>query len=305
MPAEGTTIKDWPALRGRLLFFLGLVMSDQGQETKGGGEFALPSVEDLIKVLGKVWHQRPLVHAITNWVTAGDVANVLYAIKARPVMAVAEEEVTDVVSKADALVLNLGTLTPERVASMIVAGRRAQARGIPIVLDPVGAGLSHFRMATLNRLLSELTLSVIKGNQAEIGILAGAGGELRGVDVVTGPENPQTAAKELAKRTKAIVVVTGERDLVLDEGRRVVLDNGHPLMSYMTGTGCMLAAMIAAFVACEKDVFVATVAAVAGFGVAGERAAKKSIGPGTFKVAFLDSLYSLTPKQMASGVRMM
>jgi hydroxyethylthiazole kinase len=219
-------------------------------------------------------------------------------------MTVAEEEVTEVVSKADALMLNLGTPSPGRVASMIMAGQGAQARGIPIVLDPVGAGLSRFRMTTLNRLLAEIKLSVIKGNQAEIGILAGVGGELRGVDAVAGPENLETAATELAKRTKAIVVVTGERDLVLGEGRKVVLDNGHPLMSHMTGTGCMLAAMIAAFVACEKDVFLATVAAVAGFGIAGEQAAKKSIGPGTFKVAFLDSLYSLSSEQIASGIRM-
>jgi len=280
-------------------------MSDRRQETERKIASTLPSVDDLIKVLAKVRHQRPLVHAITNWVNAGDVANALYAIKARPVMTVAEEEVTDVVSKADALVLNMGTPSPERVASMIMAGRRAHDRGIPIVLDPVGAGLSHFRMAALNRLLAELTLSVIKGNQAEIGILAGAGGELRGVDAVAGPEDPGTAAKELAKRTKAIVVVTGERDLVLDEGRKVVLDNGHPLMSHMTGTGCMLDAMIAAFAACEKDIFLATVAAVAGFGIAGEQAAKKSIGPGTFKVALMDSLYSLTPEQIASGIRMM
>ena len=279
-------------------------MSDDRPKREKKRASTLPSVDDLIKVLGKVFHQRPLVHAITNWVSAGDVANGLYAIKARPVMTIAKEEVTEVVSKADALVLNLGTPSPERVASMIMAGRHAQARGIPIVLDPVGAGLSQFRMATLNRLLTELTLSVIKGNQAEIGTLAGAGGELRGVDAVAGPVNPQTAAQVLAKRTKAIVVVTGERDLVLDEGRMVMLDNGHPLMSQMTGTGCMLAAIIAAFAACEKDVFLATVAAVAGFGIAGEKAAEKSIGPGTFKVAFLDSLYSLTPEQIVSGIRM-
>ena len=279
-------------------------MSDDRPKREKKRASTRPSVDDLIKVLGKVFHQRPLVHAITNWVSAGDVANGLYAIKARPVMTIAKEEVTEVVSKADALVLNLGTPSPERVASMIMAGRHAQARGIPIVLDPVGAGLSQFRMATLNRLLTELTLSVIKGNQAEIGTLAGAGGELRGVDAVAGPVNPQTAAQVLAKRTKAIVVVTGERDLVLDEGRMVVLDNGHPLMSQMTGTGCMLAAIIAAFAACEKDVFLATVAAVAGFGIAGEKAAEKSIGPGTFKVAFLDSLYSLTPEQIVSGIRM-
>jgi hydroxyethylthiazole kinase len=241
---------------------------------------------------------------MTNWVNAGDVANGLYAIKARPVMTVAEEEVTEVVSKADALMLNLGTPSPGRVASMIMAGHRANGRGIPIVLDPVGAGLSQFRMTALNRLLAELTLSVIKGNQAEIGMLSGAGGELRGVDAVAGPEDPRAAAKELVKRTKAVVVVTGERDLVLNEECQVVLENGHPFMSTMTGTGCMLAAMIAAFVACEKDVFVATVAAVAGFGIAGEHAAKNSIGPGTFRAAFLDSLYSLTPEHIASGMRM-
>ena len=279
-------------------------MSDEKLREEKKEMPTLPPVEDLIKVFKKVWQQRPLVHAITNWVNAGDVANGLYAIKARPVMTVAEEEVAEVVSRADALMLNLGTPSPGRVAAMILAGQRAQARGIPIVLDPVGAGLSRFRIMALNRLLEELPLSVIKGNQAEIGNLAGVGGELRGVDAVAGPEDPHTAAKDLARRTKSVVVVTGQRDLVLGEGRRVVLDNGHPLMSCVTGTGCMLAAMIAAFVACEKDFFLATVAAVAGFGIAGEQAAEKSNGPGTFRMAFLDCLYSLTPEQIASEIRM-
>jgi hydroxyethylthiazole kinase len=263
-----------------------------------------PQVDALARALDQVRQRRPVVHAITNWVTAGDVANVLHVVGARPVLAFALEEVTDIVAGADALVLNLGTPTPPRVTAMLLAGHRANTLGRPVIFDPVGAGASGFRTGAAQRILSELHIAVVKGNRAEIGTLASMGGQLRGVDAAAGPLDVRAAAEALARRTGAVVAVSGPSDLVVDGGQAVGVHNGHPLMGRVTGTGCMLTAVVAAFAAVEMDPVVATVAAVACFGLAGEHAAGRASGPGTFKVALLDALFALTPDDLRAGVRL-
>ena len=263
----------------------------------------VPQIEALTQALERVQQIQPVVHAITNWVTAGDVANVLNAVGARPVLAFAMEEVTEIVAKADALMLNLGTPTPERVNAMIMAGRHANTLGKPLILDPVGAGASGFRKEAVRRILAELRVSVIKGNQAEVGALAGMGGELRGVEAVRGPGDLLAAAGGLSRQTGAIIAVTGKHDLVVGRGQTVTVENGHPLMGKMTGTGCMLAAVIAAFTAVEKDSMTATVAALTCFGLAGERAGERASGPGTFKAALIDSLFMLRPADLRAGAK--
>jgi hydroxyethylthiazole kinase len=263
-----------------------------------------PQVDALARVLDQVRQHQPVIHAITNWVTANDVANVLHAVGARPVLAFALEEVTDIVAGADALVLNLGTPTPPRVTAMLLAGHRANSLGRPVIFDPVGAGASGFRTGAAQRILSELRILVVKGNRAEIGALAGMGGQLRGMEAATGPVDLRTAAEALARRTGAVVAVSGPHDLVVNGGQAVTVANGHPLMGRMTGTGCMLTAVVAAFATVEMDPLVATVAAVACFGLAGEHAGNQATGPGTFKVALLDALFTLTPDDLRAGVRL-
>jgi hydroxyethylthiazole kinase len=263
----------------------------------------VPDIDHLTSVLDQVRLQQPVVHAITNTITASDVANVLRAIGARPIMAVAVEEVEEIVSRADALVLNLGTPTPERVTAMVSAGRQANSLGKPVVFDPVGVTASRFRSDSARRILSELRLAVIKGNRAEIGRLAGMEGELRGLDAVAGPADLLAAANTLSRQRGTVVAVSGEQDLVVGNGQALMVENGHPLMGRVTGTGCMLGAVVAAFTAVETDVMVATVAAVACFDLAGEHAGHRVVGPGGFKLALIDSLHALTAEQMRIGAK--
>jgi len=260
-------------------------------------------VEKLVRVLESVREKRPVVHTITNWVTAGDVSNALQAIGARPVMAVDPEEVEEIVSGADAEVLNLGTPDPSRVRAMLLAGCSANRLDRPVVFDPVGVGASRFRTNTVQSILSQVRFAVIRGNRAEIGTMAKKGGELRGIDAVNGPEDLFGTAEVVSQETGATVVLSGPQDLVVGSERAFEVANGHFMMGLVTGTGCILSAIIGAFAAVEKDSFVAAASAVAFFGLAGERAALQGKGPGTFKTALFDALFALTSEDFKSGAK--
>ncbi|MDN5332683.1 MAG: hydroxyethylthiazole kinase [Tepidanaerobacteraceae bacterium] len=256
-------------------------------------------------LLDKVRSQKPLVHHITNIVTVNDCANVTLALGALPVMAHALEEVEDMVRAASSLVLNIGTLTPKQVDSMIKAGKKANEFGIPVVLDPVGAGATPLRTDSAKRILKEVKVSVVKGNSAEIGVLAGAGGEIRGVEAVASSENLLAAAKDMAKKHGTTVVISGATDVVTDGERVAFVDNGHPWMGTITGTGCMLASVIGSFSGVERDCFKASVAALVAFGLAGELAANRPEvrGPASFKVCFFDELYNLSEEKIRAGMK--
>jgi len=258
----------------------------------------------LTKILSTVRQRQPVVHAISNWVTANDVASALHAVGARPIMAFTSEEVKEIVSGADALVLNLGTPSPLGIESMLRAGHQAITLSRPVIFDPVGVGASPFRMSASKRILSELRLTVIKGNRAEIGFLAGRGGKLAGIDAVTGPEDLVTAAEHLSRISGAVVAVSGPEDLIVFSGQKVIVENGHPMMGKVTGLGCILTALIGAFAAVENDPMVATVGAVAFFGLAGEQAALQAKGPGTFKTILFDILFTFTPEEMQKGIKL-
>lgn len=260
-------------------------------------------VEKLVRVLEGVRERRPVVHSITNWVTAGDVANALQAIGARPVMAVDPDEVEEIVSGADAEVLNLGTPDPSRVKAMLLAGRCANRLNRPVIFDPVGVGASRLRGDAVQNLLSRVRLAVIRGNRAEIGVMAKRGGELRGIDAVKGPEDLYGTAEVVSQETGATVVLSGPQDLVVGSERAFEVENGHFMMGLVTGTGCILSAIIGAFAAVERDSFVAAASAVAFFGLAGERAAFQGKGPGTFKAALFDALFALTSDDFKSGAK--
>lgn len=260
--------------------------------------------ERLVQVLSRIREKRPIVHTITNWVTANEVAGCLHAIGARPIMATATEEIEEITSKAEALVLNLGTPSPKRLEAMLLSGRQANRDNHPIVFDPVGVGASAFRIESSRRILSELRVAVIRGNQSEIGVLAGQKSHLAGVDSVSGPEDLEQASRQLSEKTGAVVVASGPEDLIVSSEKRVVVYNGHPMMPWITGMGCMLSAIIGAFNAVESNRMMATVSAVAFFGLAGEQAGLFGKGPGTFKTALFDALHSLTPEQMQREMKL-
>jgi hydroxyethylthiazole kinase len=254
-------------------------------------------------IFGDVREKHPLVHHITNYVTVNDCANVTISTGASPVMADAPEEVCEMVAVAGALVLNIGTLNKGQVESMILAGGMANDRQIPVILDPVGAGATRFRTRTALRLLDELKISILKGNAGEVGVLAGAEANVRGVDSCGMIGDPVQIARKFADVSGITVVVSGAIDIVTDGKRVLLVENGHPLMGSISGTGCMAASVIGAFAAVSDDPVTASAAALAAFGVAGEKAAAYAHGPFSFKIALFDELAALTPEDLASCAR--
>jgi hydroxyethylthiazole kinase len=245
----------------------------------------------------------PLIHHITNFVVMNDTANATLAVGASPVMAHAKEEAAELASVADALVLNPGTLEPDWVDAMLMAGLQANETGIPIVYDPVGVGATHFRNETARRFLAQLRVSVIRANAGEIGALAGMGGLVKGVDSIRGLAEPGKVASDLVRKHGAVIAISGQRDILADGKYVLGVDNGHPMLQTITGSGCMVTTVVAAFCSVEKDFLTAATAGMAYYGLAAEYAAKESKGPGSFRAALLDRLYLLTPEQVDAGIR--
>ena len=235
--------------------------------------------------------RKPLVHQITNYVVMNETANATLALGALPVMAHAREEVEEMVALAGALVLNIGTLSSHWVDAMIVAGKAANAVGTPIVLDPVGAGATRYRTETARRMLSELDVTVVRGNQGEVATLVGVDAEVRGVESIGAADNAADVARLAGRALGVVASVTGPVDHVSDGDRLVAVSNGHELLATVTGTGCMSSAVTGCFLAAKPDApFEAAVEALAAFGVAGEDAARDAKGPGTFHVNLYDAL---------------
>ena len=242
--------------------------------------------------------QRPLVHSITNLVVMNFNANVLLAMGASPVMAHAHEEVTDMAAIAQALVLNIGTLEPYWIKSMCQALDVATARGIPTVLDPVGAGATPYRNESIQVLMRQAMPSVIRGNASEIMSVAGLAARTRGVDSSAAVADALQAARDLATRSGGVVCVSGPVDQVLDAGGRLAsLANGHEWMTRITGVGCSATALVGAFCAVQPDAWRATVSAMAYLGVVGEVATHavqaNGQGVGSLQMALLDQLQLL------------
>ena len=249
----------------------------------------------------------PLVHNITNLVVMSLSANVLLAAGASPVMAHAHEEVADMAGIAQALVLNIGTLDPYWVESMKLALAAARARGIPVVLDPVGAGATPYRNRTLAELLDVGVPAVIRGNGSEIMSTANTAIKTRGVDSSASADDALDAARALAVRIAGTVCVSGATDhIVHADGRHARLSNGHVWMTRITGVGCSLSALIGALCAVQSNAWRATVAGMAWMGVAGEIAAAKAqhMGSGSMAVLLLDAVHQLHREEFISRLKL-
>ena len=272
------------------------------------------NANEMATALENVRANTPLVHCITNYVTVNDCANGLLACGGSPIMSAEPDDVEDITTICGGLVLNIGTLDKRSIKGMKKAGKRATELGHPIVLDPVGAGASALRTQTAGELLDSLGISVIRGNMSEVKAIAGAASATRGVDVnpddvVTDGNLAESArfACSLAASTGAIVAITGAIDIVADATRAVAIRNGHPIMGKMTGSGCMLSCIVAAYaVANPEKPFEAVAAAVAGEGLAGEIAAARMVpqdGNGSFRTYLLDALFNLDAAQLVEGAR--
>lgn len=249
----------------------------------------------------------PLVHNIANYVSMNVMANVLLAAGASPAMVHAREEAAGFAAIASALTVNIGTLSPHWVEAMEAAAASAVAHGKPWALDPVAVFASPFRAETCARLLA-LKPTLVRGNASEILALAGEAGGGKGADAADEVAAAEAGARALAARTGAVVAVTGPVDFVTDGARAARVANGHALMPKVTALGCSLTGICGAFLAAQPgapDPFAATVAALAFYGLAGERAATGAAGPGSFAVAFLDRLHDLTPAALDADARIL
>lgn len=258
-------------------------------------------------ILSKIRSMRPLVHCITNYVTVNDVANSLLAIGASPVMADDEREVEEMVSIANALVINIGTLNERTINAMIKAGKKANELNLPVVLDPVGVGATKLRTDTAFRLINEIKFTLIRGNVSEIGVLAGGFGSTRGVDasekdIDNGLQKAIEYAREVNKNTDCIVAVSGKIDVVSDKSKTIICENGNASMAQISGSGCILSALLGAFLATEEDKLKAVSLGVAAMGICGEKAFEKTIKEkhsiASFKAFLIDALHDLGDEEL-------
>lgn len=250
----------------------------------------------------QIRERNPLIHQITNVVTVNDCANITLAVGASPVMADAVEEVEEMVSYSGALTINIGTLNQAHIAAMILAGKAANRLGVPVVLDPVGAGATQFRVATTKRLLQEVKFAVIRGNASEIATLCGTrsgkGVDASGVDSVSLEQEFQVLAKELG----TVLSVSGAVDYVTDGVKEAWISNGTPTLTQVTGTGCMLTAVTGSCLGGGIEAFDAAVLSLVAVGLAGEKAEatlQADEGIGTFRMRFFDQISCFTGRELA------
>ncbi len=254
--------------------------------------------------LRRLREAKPLVHQITNYVVMNETANATLALGALPVMAHAREEVEEMVAIAGALVLNIGTLSPHWVEAMLLAGRAANEHGVPVVLDPVGVGATSYRTETAKRILDEVKVTVLRGNAGEVATLVGVDAEVRGVESIGAGVAPAELARTTGAQLGLVASVTGPVDHVSDGDTVISIENGHPLLASITGTGCMSSAMTGCFLAVNRDrPLEAAAEALVAFGVAGEDAAVGAKGPGSFHVALYDELAALDPVTLDARAR--
>jgi hydroxyethylthiazole kinase len=251
----------------------------------------------------RIRESAPLVHNITNYVVMNSTANALLSLGASPVMAHAEDEAADMTGLASALVLNLGTLSRPWVAAMLKSARAAKKRGLPVVLDPVGAGATPYRTTTACRLVETGAVSLVRGNASEILALSHAGARTKGVDALVSSSAAVDAARVLAAAHRCAVAVSGETDYVTDGERLVEVKNGHAMMPKVTGLGCTASALCGAFLAVNPSAVEAAAHAMVVMGLAGEAAGRLARGPGSFQMHFLDALYGMGEKEIAEGIR--
>ncbi len=264
--------------------------------------------------LENVKQKSPLIHNITNYVTVNDCANIVLACGASPIMADDKNEVEEITTICGGLNINIGTLNSRTIEAMVLAGKKANELCHPVVLDPVGAGASVLRTDTAKRLLDEIRFAVIRGNISEIKTLAGTSAATQGVDANVADkvteENLDSAivfAKAFAKKTGAIIAITGAIDIVCDGEKAYVIRNGHPMMAAITGTGCQLSALTAAYITANPDdTLGAAAAAVCAMGLAGEIAHDRLSeldGNSSYRNYIIDAIYNMTPDGLEKGAK--
>ena len=265
-------------------------------------------------MLNNVRQRKPLIHNITNYVTVNDAANILLACGASPIMSDEAEEVSEITSICNGLVINIGTLNKRTIPAMLIAGRRAKELGHPVLLDPVGAGASRLRTETSRNLMAEIAFDAIRGNISEMRALSDGSCSTRGVDAnltdAVTEENLDRAisfVKHFAGKHQCVAAVTGAIDLVADADTCYVIRNGRPEMGTITGTGCQLSAMMTAYLAANpSETLKAAAAATCAMGLAGEiawEAMQPGEGNATYRNRIIDAICGMEAGTFAEGAK--
>jgi hydroxyethylthiazole kinase len=252
---------------------------------------------DIQNLFQVVQDRNPLVHHITNTVTINDCANVTLAIGGSPVMASSVDEAADMVKLANSLVINFGTLDSTSFEAMLLAGKMANQMGVPVIFDPVGVGATPYRTKMAEQLVSEIQISIIRGNASEINNLIGGQANTRGVDSGDIGVESRKVAETAAQLYKNVLVVSGVEDVISDGKRTFFCQNGDPYLTKITGSGCMATALIGTFAGASEDMLAAAVAGISTMSVAGELTVKSMatpIGTGTFRMKLMDCISTMT-----------
>ncbi len=262
--------------------------------------------ESIWQDISEIREKVPLVHSITNYVAMNNTANALLSLGASPVMAHAENEVEDMLDIAGALVINIGTLSDPWIRAMKLAIEKAKSKNVPIIFDPVGAGATGLRNNAIHVLFPSGPPTIIRGNASEINAAAASAATTRGVDSTESSESALDSARRLVETYGSTICISGAVDYILDSEKTVKVYNGHQLMPKVTALGCTATVLCAAFAAVNESPLEAAAGAMATMGVAGELAAESDYcrGPGSFQIAFLDSLYNLKFEDLRGKLRL-
>jgi hydroxyethylthiazole kinase len=264
--------------------------------------------EEIAKLIESVRSKNPLVHHITNTVTINDCANATLAIGGSPVMADSPEEAASMVKLAQALVINMGTLTESTFTAMVQAAKEANRQHIPVVLDPVGVGATTFRNEKAEEFLQTVHPQIIRGNASEISSLIGEEVRTRGVDAGKVDEDAAVLASRAAQLLKSVVVVSGPVDYISDGNQTAGIQNGHPILTKVTGTGCMATSLIGNFAGITNNYFQAAIAGISVMGISGERAhryfGETPVGTGSFHVRLMDEISLMNSQTWQKEVKL-
>jgi len=254
---------------------------------------------------GVVRERQPLVLSITNYVTVNDCANAVLAVGGSPVMSDEIKDAVELAGNASAVVINIGTLNERTVETMVAAGLEANKRGVPVVLDPVGAGATGYRTEITRLLLDKVKFAVIRGNISEISAAYGSKSTNKGVDAgamdMMDVNEIAEMAKKLSAQTGAVIAVTGKVDVIADAKDAYSVYNGSHYMSRITGCGCMLSCILGAYCGAVEAYLPAAVCAIAAMGIAGEQAEKKMAGTGSFRMHLIDGLSNMCENVFNEG----
>ncbi len=261
------------------------------------------TISTVTKIFSQVQKTNPMIHHITNNVVMNFTANITLAMGASPVMAPSIAESAQMAGYSGALLLNIGTINPELLKSMVAAGKAANEKNIPIILDPVGAGATELRTKTIKTLLSELKISAVRGNAGEILSLAGTSGKVRGVDSLATGEGFEDIFKTFAAETGIITAVSGETDFITDGTNWIKVHNGNRMMTSITGTGCGATTAVACYAATGSSLLHAVAAGITCYNIAGEIACGLCKGPGSFVPEFIDQLFNLSEETITNVSR--